>query len=188
MLTNRFLTLMSGLFMVLMVASAPANAQPDSNVTVNVVEEGRGVYTLRGSFTVPNDAPSVWKVLTGYGQMGDFMPAVRTSVVKKEGSDSILVCQETTSWFLAIPKKTRVLLQIQEDPCNRIDFTDVAQHDFDHFKGSWQVERTASGTRVNYEANAKPKIYLPIWGRSIGLDMVKSMMSDLRKEIMRRPI
>lgn len=189
MLTNRVLTSTSGLLMAMMVATAPAQSQPDDNVTVNVVEEGRGVYTLKGSFTVPNESSSsVWKVLTGYAQMGDFMPSVRTSIVKKEGSDSILVCQETTSWFLAIPKKTRVLLQVQEEPGTRIDFTDVAQHDFEHFKGSWQVESTAGGTRVAYEANAKPKIYLPVWGKSIGLDMVRSMMRDLRKEILRRPV
>ncbi len=187
MLTNRALTYASGLLVATILTAAPAAAQ-DDNVTVNVVEEGRGVYTLRGSFTVPAETPNVWRVLTDYGQMGDFIPSVRTSVVKKEGTDSILVCQESTSYFLAIPKKMRVLLQVQEDPYNRINFVDVAQHDFDHFKGSWQVEKTAAGTRVEYEANAKPKIYLPVWGKSIGLDMVKGLMRDLRKEIMRRPL
>ncbi|HEY9854627.1 MAG TPA: SRPBCC family protein [Stenomitos sp.] len=188
MLTNRTLTYASGLVMATMVATAPANALPDDNVTVNVAEEGRGVYTLRGSFTVPAEPSNVWKVLTDYGQMSDFIPSVRSSIVKKDGTDSILVSQETTSWFLAIPKKTRVMLQVQEDPFNRIDFVDVSQQDFDQFKGSWQVEKTASGTRVDYVASAKPKIYLPVWGRSIGLDMVKGLMRDLRKEIMRRPI
>lgn len=188
MLTNRALTYASGLLMALMVAIAPAHSQPDDTVMVNVVEEGRGVYTLKGTFTVPAEATSVWKVLTDYGQMGEFIPSVRTSVLKKEGTDSILVSQETTSYFLSIPKKTRVVLQVQEEPTNRIEFVDVAQQDFEHFKGSWQVERTATGTRVEYEANAKPKIYLPVWGRSIGLDMVRGLMRDLRKEIMRRPI
>lgn len=188
MLANRTLTYTSGLLMAMMVATAPAQSQPDDSVKVNVAEEGRGVYTLRGSFTVQAEPSNVWKVLTDYGQMGDFIPSVRTSVVKKEGTDSILVSQETTSWFLAIPKKTRVMLQVQEAPFDRIDFVDVAQHDFEHFKGSWQVEKTANGTRVDYTASAKPKIYLPVWGRSIGLDMVKGLMRDLRKEIIRRPV
>lgn len=188
MLANRTLTYTSGLLMATMVATAPALSQPDDSVTVNVSEEGRGVYTLRGSFTVPAEPSNVWKVLTDYGQMGDFIPSVRTSVVKKEGSDSILVAQETTSWFLAIPKKTRVMLQVQEEPYDRIDFTDVSQQDFEHFKGSWQVERQGNATRVDYVACAKPKIYLPVWGRSIGLDMVKGLMRDVRKEILRRPI
>lgn len=188
LLTNRALTPTFGLLLATMVATAPAVAQPDDNVMVNVVEAGKGVYTLRGSFTVPAETPSVWRVLTDYGQMGDFIPSVRTSLVKKEGTDSVLVCQESTSYFLAIPKTMRVLLQVQEDPYHRINFVDVAQHDFEHFKGSWQVEKTASGTRVEYEANAKPKIYLPVWGKSIGLDMVKGLMRDLRQEILRRPL
>lgn len=187
MRTNRALTYTSGLLLAMMVATAPAQSQPEDNVAVNVVEEGRGVYTLKGSFTVPTGTSSVWKVLTDYGQLGEFIPSVRSSIVKKEGSESILVSQETTSYFLTIPKKTRVLLQVQEDPGSRIDFTDVAQQDFEHFKGSWQVEKTAAGTRVEYEANAKPKIYLPIWGKSVGLDMVRGLMRDLRKEILRRP-
>lgn len=188
MLTNRALSYASGLLVAMMVTTAPALSQPDDTVMVNVVEEGKGVYTLRGSFTVPAESSTVWKVLTDYGQLGDFIPSVRSSILKKEGTDSILVSQETTSWFLAIPKKTRVVLQVQEDPGSRIDFVDVAQQDFEHFKGRWQVERTALGTRVEYEASAKPKIYLPVWGRSIGLDMVKSLMRDLRKEIIRRPV
>lgn len=176
-----------GIALGLLVSLASTPARANDGVVVNVAETGNGVYSVKGSFTVPAQSATVWKVLTDYDQLGNFIPSVKSNVVKKCSGDTFLVAQETTSWIMAIPKKTRVLLQLSENPHNRIDFQDVGQHDFDHFKGSWKIENTPDGTRVEYEASAKPKIYLPVWGGSLMHDTVKGQLSNLKKEIIRRP-
>ena len=184
---KRPLALLSGILLGLAIAAAPA-AIADDGVKVNVVEEGNGVFLVKGSFTVPSDASSAaWAVLTDYDKLGSFVPSVKSSVVKQLGPDAMLVSQESTARFMAINKTMRVLLQTQEAPQSKIHFTDVGLKDFEHFIGNWTLERTAQGTLVGYVASAKPRIYLPIWGGSIMHEMVKGQLTSLKKEILRRP-
>lgn len=179
--------LLTGFVLGLLVAVAPA-ALANDGVTVNVAEEGNGVFIVKGSFTVPAGASSVaWEVLTDYDKLGAYVPSVKSSVIKQLGPDAMLVSQESTARFMGISKTMRVLLQTQEAPQSKIHFTDVGLKDFEHFIGNWTVEHLAQGTRVDYVASAKPRIYLPIWGGSIMHEMVKGQLTNLRKEIMRRP-
>jgi carbon monoxide dehydrogenase subunit G len=169
-----------------LLAMAPA-ARANDGITVNVTEEGNGVFVVKGSFTVPSGAGTVWEVLTDYDKLGSYVPSVKSSIVKQLSPDAMLVSQESTARFMAITKTMRVLLQTQEAPRNRIFFTDVGLKDFEHFIGNWTIERDAQGTRIDYVASAKPRIYLPIWGGSIMHDMVKGQLTSLKKEILRRP-
>lgn len=177
---------LTGIFLGVLLATAPA-AIANDGVLVNVVEPGKGAYEVKGSFVVPAQASLVWKVLTDYDQLGAFIPSVKSNIVSKPAPDTVMVAQESTTRFMAIPKTMRVLLQLQEAPQSRIDFADVAQNDFEHFKGSWKIEQTPEGTRVEYVASAKPRIYLPVWGGSLMHDMVKGQLTHLKKEILRRP-
>jgi carbon monoxide dehydrogenase subunit G len=171
----------------LWVAVAPA-AIANDGVSVHVAEEGNGVFIVKGSFSVPSGASgAVWPVLTDYDKLGSYVPSVKSSVVKQLGPDAMLVSQESTARFMAINKTMRVLLQTQEAPQSKIHFTDVGLKDFEHFIGNWTIEHNALGTRVDYVASAKPRIYLPIWGGSIMHDMVKGQLTNLKKEILRRP-
>lgn len=182
---KRPLALLSGILLGLAIATAPA-AIADDGVKVNVVEEGNGVFVVKGSFSVSAGTAPVWKVLTDYDQLGSFVPSVKSSIVKPLGPDAMLVAQESTARFMGISKTMKVLLQTQEAPQSRIFFTDVGLKDFEHFIGSWTVETTAQGSRVDYVASAKPRIYLPVWGGSIMHDMVKGQLTHLKKEILRR--
>lgn len=170
----------------LSVAIAPA-AIADDGIKVKVEEEGQGVFVVRGSFTVPSASNTVWKVVTDYDQLGSYVPSVKSAVTKQVASDTMLVAQESTARFLGFSKTMRVLLQVQVAPPTRIFFTDVGLQDFEHFIGSWTLERTADGTRVDYVASAKPRIYLPIWGGSVMQDVVKDQLTSLKREILRRP-
>jgi carbon monoxide dehydrogenase subunit G len=170
----------------LWVATAPA-AFADDGIKVQVAEEGHGVFVVRGSFTVPAGSTTVWTVLTDYDKLGSYVPSVKSSVVKHVSSDTMLVAQESSARFMAISKTMRVLLQLQVAPQSRIFFTDVGLQDFEHFTGSWTLERTAMGTRVDYVASAKPRIYLPIWGGSVMHGVVKDQLTSLKREILRRP-
>ncbi len=183
---SRPVTRMAPICLALWLAMA-AGALAMDGVHVNVAELGNGIYSVRGSFTVQAPAPTVWRVLTDYDQLGSFVPSVKSSIVKKPAPNTIVVAQESTTQFLAISKTMRVLLQLQEEPHERIDFADIGLQDFEHFAGSWMLQPADDGIRVDYMANAKPRIYLPFWGGSIMHDMVKGQLTHLKKEMLRRP-
>ena len=183
----RPLALLTGLALGLWIAVSPV-AIADDGIKVNVAEEGNGVFIVKGSFTVPAGASAIaWEVLTDYDKLGTFVPSVKSSIVKPLGPDAMLVSQESTARFMGISKTMRVLLQTQEAPQSKIHFTDVGLKDFEHFIGNWTLLQTPLGTRVEYVASAKPRIYLPVWGGSIMHEMVKGQLTSLKKEILRRP-
>lgn len=183
----RPLTILTGLVLALLVVTASA-ARATDGISVHVVEESKGIFVVRGSFSVPAPyAPAAWSVLTDYDKLGSIVPSVKSAVVKAIGPNAYLVSQESTARFMGVSKTMRVLLQTQEAPQTKIHFTDVGLNDFEHFIGNWTLTQTEQGTRVDYVASAKPRIYLPIWGGSIMHDMVKGQLTSLKKEILRRP-
>lgn len=163
----------------------PAMAQPEHAVQVSVTEGDDGVYMIKGTFAVPIERTYAWKVLANYDQLGSYIPSMRSSIVKR-GMPGLFVAQETTAYFLSIPKTTRVVLRIDEEPGTEINFTDVALEDFELFKGTWKLKSQDGCTQVSYDASAKPKMSIPYWGTNIFLDTVRSLLTDLRKEIVRR--
>lgn len=181
-----FMTVATTICLGALLATAPV-ARANDGVSVKVIEEGNGVFVVRGSFTVPTGSEPVWDVLTDYDKLGTYVPSVKSSVVKQLSPDAMLVAQESTARFMAVSKTMRVLLQTQQAPRSKIFFTDVGLKDFEHFIGNWTIETDAQGTRIDYVASAKPRIYLPIWGGSIMHDMVKGQLTNLKKEILRRP-
>ncbi|MBO9540727.1 SRPBCC family protein [bacterium] len=175
-----------GFCLILLGAGVPAFAGPEETPTAQVAEDGRGVYTVKGSFTVAAPPSLAWSVLSGYDQLGERIPSMRSSVIKRSGPTSALVAQESTVYVLAFPKRLKVLLQVDEEPERRIDFEDTAREDFEVYYGSWQLEKIPGGTRVDYVANARPRMNVPFFGKSFFLDTVKGLLGDLRREMLRR--
>jgi carbon monoxide dehydrogenase subunit G len=171
---------------LLLVASAPAGALADDGVVVSLQDAGHGAYTVAGSFSVSAPDACVWSVLTDYDGLGGFIPGVRSAVVKREGAHVALVAQDTTTTFLAVRATSHVVLRVEEEPCRRIAFTDVANRDFDGFTGAWKLERIGPSVRVTYEASARPRFMPPVVGPAIFKSSVAGLLSDLKTEVLRR--
>lgn len=168
-----------------LLALAAATGAAASAVAVRV-EEARGVYTVQGGFSVSAPDDRVWRVLTDYSRLGNFIPTVRSSTLRRTGPRSVLVAQDTTTTFLAVSRTTRVVLQIDETPFQRLDFTDVSGRDFALYRGAWKIERAGGETRVGYTATAKPRFIPPLVGASLMQDAVTRLLEDLRTEVLRR--
>jgi carbon monoxide dehydrogenase subunit G len=171
--------------LILLGAPAPALAGTEDGPTAQVAEDGRGVYTVKGSFTVAAPPALAWSVLSGYDQLGNYIPSMRSSIVKRSGPNSALVAQESTVYVFSFAKRMKVLLQVSEEPGRRIDFEDVGKTDFELYQGAWQIEQTPGGTRVDYVASARPRLNLPFFGKGLFLDNVKDLLGDLRRVIQR---
>jgi hypothetical protein len=185
MSTDRIAKLMVCL-LVSLFATTPARAASDDGVAVSVAEQGNGAFQVSGTFSVSADLGCVWRVLTDYDQFGNFLPAMHSRIIRRSSSTVMLVEQESTTWCLGIPKKTHVVLQVQEAPPNRIEFADVSLKDFESYKGSWSLAKGAGEVRVSYEANTRPRFVPPICGKAIVADTVHSLLHEVRLEMLRR--
>lgn len=174
---------------VVLGATPGRAADGDSEVAAQIVDDGKGIYTVRGGFSIPAPTSHAWSVLADYDGLSRFIPAMQSRVVKRDGCGHFTVEQESTIYVLAIPKRTRVLLQVEEQLLqNRIEFEDAAHDDFELYRGAWQLEKLEGGTRISYSTSAKPRFMPPLVGRAIMLDTVRGLLRDLRKEMLRRPM
>lgn len=172
--------------MGLVSASAPASA--DDAFAVTVSEVGQGAYRVVGAFSVAADPAIAWRVLTDYDRLGAFIPSMKSRLIKREGAQTAMVSQATTTRFLAVSATTTVLLRLREAPPGLIAFVDVSGRDFSRYEGAWRLTPIKGGTRVGYEATAHPRFVPPLIGRSIMQGTVTSLLQDLRQEILRQEI
>jgi carbon monoxide dehydrogenase subunit G len=173
-----------GLAAVLALSPAAVAGDRDA-VTVDVVDRG-GVFSVTGHFTVAAPDERTWRVLTDYDRFGAFIPTMRSNTVERTGPRSALVEQETTTTFLAFSKTNRVVLKVDEEPYKQLRFTDVSGRDFEVYRGAWRLTSRAGETRVDYQADAKPRFMPPTIGPSIMTRTVRSLLEDLRNEVLRR--
>lgn len=178
--------LLAGGLLVGLTLTGALPAHSNDGLAVEVAEDGRGAYRVTGAFTVAADHGAVWQVLTDYDRLGQFIPSMKSSLVKREGAHVALVSQATTTRVMAISATTRVLLRLQEAPPHSIRFTDVSGRDFERYQGTWTIEASGEGTRVGYEAAAKPRFVPPLVGKSIMEGTVRGLLQDLRREVLRR--
>ena len=180
---TRLLMTMTAVFAASSLSVAPVVAEDGISVQVS---DRQGVFAIQGGFTVPAEEAGAWRVLTDYDRFGAFIPSMRSNVVERVGGRPALVAQETTTSFLGFSKTNRVVLKVEEEPTRRLRFTDVSGQDFEIYRGTWHLTATGGGTRVRYEAEAKPKFMPPAIGPAIMTETVRGLLRDLRKEVLRR--
>lgn len=163
---------------------APAAA--DDTVAVSVAEAGRGAYRVTGTFSVAATPDVVWRVLTDYDGLGRFIPAMRSTLVRREGAGVAIVSQATTTRVMGVPATTRVRLRLQETPPGRIAFADVSGRDFTRYEGAWRLVAEGASTRVDYAAIAEPRFVPPLVGQAIMQATVRDLLRALRREVISR--
>jgi ribosome-associated toxin RatA of RatAB toxin-antitoxin module len=160
-------------------AQAPAPSQV-------LVAEERGVYSVKATFTVPQSAETVLAVLTDYAAIPQFMPQVRTSIVREQAAGRVVVEQEAVARFLMFSRRIHLILQVNEAP-SAITFADLCGRSFHQYAGTWEFERVNGLTRVRYTLTAKPAFAVPelLLGRLLKRD-ANQMVAGLQREIARR--
>src|SRR4030095_5493589 len=124
------------------------------------VSEDRGVYTVSARFVVAGAADTAVAVLTDYERIPEFMPGVKTSVVRERHGDRVLVEQDALSKFLLFSKRVHLLLEVRQAG-RRVRFRDIAADSFTRYEGGWQVTDERGSTVVAYELTAAPAFAVP---------------------------
>jgi ribosome-associated toxin RatA of RatAB toxin-antitoxin module len=175
---------------LLFACALPAWGAPTFDVNVERVAgtnggtDGGKVYRIAASGTVAA-APSVaWRTLTDYGHLADFVPNLDSARVLSRNGDKIVVEQLGTARFLFFSQPIHLVVQVHEQPPDRIDIG-LVEGDMKVYRASWQLVPSASdgGTKVVYNATIEPKFYVPAM---VGTRLVKQDITGMMAAVLER--
>ncbi|MUG99002.1 cyclase [Scytonema sp. UIC 10036] len=128
----------------------------------NIAERQR---QITAQLQIPHPVEKVWKVLTDYEALPDFVPNLTKSRLLEHPKGGIRLEQVGAQRFLNINFCARVVLDLEEYFPKEINFR-MVEGDFRDFSGSWQLEPCfrgeSSGTRLCYTVRVWPKLTMPI--------------------------
>ncbi len=151
------------LFASLLLLNCPAMAQSSKpEVAVKRVEiDGEQVFEVAASGTVKAAPAAVWKVLTSYETMPEFVPDLeKTRVLSRTGNRAIIE-QSGVARFLFLTRAIHLIVQVAEEPMSSIDIS-LVTGDMKVYSCRWEMTPLPDGgTRVAYSGKLVPKFYVP---------------------------
>jgi ribosome-associated toxin RatA of RatAB toxin-antitoxin module len=172
------------LFTALLVACAipgwgTAAPAMELNVEKTSGADGSAVYQIASSGTVAAAPTAVWRILTDYDHMADFVPDLASARVLSRSGDKVIVEQLGAARFLFISHAIRLVVQVHEQSPSRLDVS-LVEGDMKLYRCSWELVPVpgGAGTRVLYTATIAPKFYVPgIVGASLVRKDIAKMMA-----------
>jgi ribosome-associated toxin RatA of RatAB toxin-antitoxin module len=167
------------------LAQHPRAATADDLSAQLSVREENGVYTVAARFPVDGPAERAVSVLTDYERIPQFMPGVKTSIVRERQDGRIVIEQEAVARFMVFSKRVHLLLEVQQHGAI-IRFRDLYGESFTRYEGTWHVTEEEGRTVVAYDLTAAPSFKVPgaLLSRVLKRDSTE-MIKQLRLEIAR---
>ncbi len=135
--------------------------EPASGVQVAVERLNRWERRIQADILIPHPVEPIWRVLTDYEALADFVPNLAVSRRLAHPEAKIRLEQVGTQPLLKINFRARVVLDIEEFYPHRIHFTCV-EGDFSRFEGQWRLQPEATATRLGYAVQVRPRASLPV--------------------------
>lgn len=175
------------LLLCMMFASAlPALAQlPALEVNVKRADLGeRQVFEVTANGAVRASQAAVWKILTDYERMPEFVPDMRSSRVISRSGNSAIVEQYGVARFLFLKRDIYLVVQVTEQPISVIDIS-LITGDMQHYSCRWELTPIAAtgGTRISYSGTLAPKFYVP---GMLGASLVRSDIARMMTAVLAR--
>ena len=171
--------------MLLFAAALPAWGAPPLALTVDRVAGADGVkiYQITSSGAV-NAAPAVvWRILTDYDRMAEYVPDLASARVVSRSGDKVLIEQRGGVRFLLFSHPIHLVVQAHEQAPRQIDVT-LVEGDMLVYRASWELTALPTGgTRVQYNAAIAPKFYVPAM---IGTSLVRKDIANMMAAVLAR--
>jgi ribosome-associated toxin RatA of RatAB toxin-antitoxin module len=111
----------------------------------------------------PVSRECLWKVLTDYDHLEEFIPHIQESrLVKKDDLKELLLYQKAALWIGFYFLRTEVTFEVTESPKREVHFKAI-EGDFRIHEGSWHLKEVPGGTLLIYEATIEPNFWVPWW-------------------------
>ncbi len=144
-------------------------------------------HTIEAEIPVSASLKNIWAILTDYENIDEFIPGMeRSEVIKSYPRGAIVLEQEGAVSIFPFTFRSRILLQIREDPMKRITF-EMIEGDFDSYRGSWTLKRSGSTVIVGLTINASYPVRIPRFFISRSLSRIaRNSLSAIAEEAERR--
>ncbi|MEA5620499.1 SRPBCC family protein [Cronbergia sp. UHCC 0137] len=116
---------------------------------------------ISATIKIPHPPETIWKILTNYEALVDFIPNLAKSTLLEHPNGGIRLEQVGTQRLLNINFCARVVLDLEELFPKLINFR-MVEGDFKGFSGSWCLEPYSQGTILCYTIQVWPKLTMPV--------------------------
>ncbi|MCF4969685.1 SRPBCC family protein [Nostoc sp. CMAA1605] len=168
-----------------------SHSQPESSlvagqtdvppVEVQIAKVAERQRQITATVQIPYPVETVWKVLTDYESLAEFIPNLAKSRLLQHPEGGIRLEQVGSQRFLNFNFCARVVLDLQEHFPSKINFQ-MVEGDFKGFSGYWCLEPYSLGellgTSLCYSIHIWPKLTMPV-------SMIENRLSnDLRSNLL----
>ncbi len=174
------------LLCLLLACALPAMAaRPALDVSVERVNTGSGqVYSVSARGEVAAPPADVWRVLTDYDRMDEFVPDLERARVLSRSGNRAVIEQFGSAHFLFFRHDIHLVVQAHEQPMSQIDISLVAG-DMKVYICSWQLVPVpeTGGTQLLYNGTMAPKFYVPGF---LGSNLIRSHVAKMMAAVLAR--
>lgn len=167
------------------VAQAPKLELPKLEVTVRRIDvDSQRMYEVNASGSVQAPLPAVWKVLTTYDRMHEFVPDLASCRVVSRNGNEVIVEQFGMAHFLFMSKSIHLVVRATETPMAAIDI-ELISGDMKHYESRWELTPVpeTGGTRITYNGKLLPSFYVP---GLLGNQMIRSDVERMMGAVLAR--
>jgi len=167
------------------MAQAPKLELPKLEVSVNRVDQdGQHMYEVDATGTVAAPLPKVWRILTGYDRMAEFVPDMESSKVLSRNGGEVIIEQFGVARFLFMSRTIHLIVRAVEQPMSSIDIS-LISGDMKHYESRWELVPVpeTGGTKIIYHGKMLPNFYVP---SLLGSKMVRSDIERMMNAVLAR--
>jgi|EP01034_Spumella_vulgaris_P025742 ribosome-associated toxin RatA of RatAB toxin-antitoxin module len=168
-----------------LLAQGPKVELPKLEVAVTrVTQDSLHLYEVDASGTVQAPLATVWKTLTTYERMNEFVPDMASCRVLSRNGNEVIIEQFGTARFLFMSKSIHLIVRATETPMQSIDIA-LISGDMKHYESRWELfPLPEGGTRVVYTGRLVPNFYVPgLLGTNIIRGDIERMMGAVLARI-----
>ena len=171
-------------FIFLSATPAVADIVPPDVAVRRIDAEGDQVFEVTASGTVKASPAAVWKVLTDYEAMPDYVPDLALTKVISRNGNRATIEQSGVARFLFLSRTIHLVVNVVEEPISSIDIR-LVHGDMKVYSCRWEMTSIpeTGGTRIAYTGKLVPKFYVPgmLGSNIIRRDIERMMKAVLEK-------
>ena len=146
--------------------------------------DGQRMYEVDASGSVQAPPASVWKTLTTYERMHEFVPDLSSCRVLSRNGNEVIIEQQGMARFLFMNHAIHLVVRATETPFTAIDIA-LISGDMRHYEARWNLYPIpeTGGTRIVFSSRLVPGFYVP---GMLGTTMIRGDIERMMAAVLAR--
>jgi carbon monoxide dehydrogenase subunit G len=165
------------------------NASPVDTVLLDDTGDG---YHISGNFTVKSTIQNVWYVLNDYDNLKGILSSLESSNIvstNAANSNELIIRQRINGKFMIFSKTMELMLKVNGQPYQRIEFKEISGKVFKKYEGTWTLQQNGELISVVYDLDVnRGALAWPSLEKKLFLENSEKMLKEMKQEIQKRII